>query len=307
MLSLFDGISCGMLALKEAGIKVDKYFASEIDKSAIEISQNNFPEIIRLGDVNEWEKWNLPKIDLIIGGSPCQGFSRNGNGLNFSDPRSCLFFKYVDILRHIQKQNPNVKFLLENVVMKKEWLQTIDDILEVSHKEINSRLISPQNRPRIYWTNFKFDLPQEENIKLLDILENVDTTDFIYHEGILFDPAIPEQERSIVSNVGGEIRIKQATKQGYIVAENGDGINLSFPKSTARRGRVIKQKSATLDCQCNICVYVNGVIRKFTQAELERLQTLPDGYTRGATIGKAKKAIGNGWNVKTISHIFKYL
>ena len=91
-LSLFDGITCGMLALNDAGIKVDKYFASEIEESAITISKSNFSDIIRLGDVNNWEKWDLPKIDLVIGGSPCQGFSRNGNGLNFQDPRSCLFF-----------------------------------------------------------------------------------------------------------------------------------------------------------------------------------------------------------------------
>ena len=132
-----------------------------------------------------------------------------------------------------------------------------------------------------------------------------DTTDFILHEGILFDPTISEAERSIVSNVNGEIRIRQATKAGYAIAENGDGINLAFPTSNTRRGRVIKQKSSTLDCQCNVCVYVDGVIRHFTRKELERLQTLPDSYTAAANDKTAKQAIGNGWNMKTISHIFK--
>lgn len=305
VLALFDGISCGMLALQDAGIKVDTYFASEIEPSAIEISKSNFPEIVQLGDINEWQRWNLPKIDLIIGGSPCQGFSRNGKGLNFQDPRSFLFFKFVDIVKHIQKQNPEVKFLLENVAMKKEWLQTIDAFLNVKHKEINSRLISAQNRPRMYWTNFDFMDPGDANIKLIDILEKVDTTNFILHEGILFDPTISEAERSLVSNVNGEIRIRQATKAGYAIAENGDGINLSFPTSKTRRGRVIKQKSSTLDCQCNCCVYVDGVIRHFTRTELERLQTLPDGYTSAANDKFAKQAIGNGWNMKTISHILK--
>lgn len=307
VLSLFDGITCGKVALEDAGIHVDTYFACEIEPSAIEISKSNHPDIVRLGDVNKWQEWNLPKIDLIIGGSPCQGFSRNGKGLNFQDSRSVLFFKYVDILKHIQKQNPEVKFLLENVAMKKEWLHTIDAFLNVQHKEINSRLLSAQNRPRMYWSNINFDLPHDQEIKLVDILEEVDTSNFINHAGILFDPTISEAERNLVSNVNGEIRIQQATKTGYAIAENGDGINLSFPTSKTRRGRVIKQKSPTLDCQCNVCVYVNGTIRHFTRTELERLQTLPDGYTSAANIQKAKQAIGNGWNIKTISHILKYI
>lgn len=307
VLSLFDGISCGMLALQYAGIQVDTYYACEIEESAIEISKSNFPEIIRLGDINHWQDWELPKIDLVIGGSPCQGFSRNGKGLNFEDPRSSLFFKYVDVLEHIRKQNPNVKFLLENVSMKKEWLHTIDHYMNVNHKEINSNLLSAQNRQRMYWSNIPFYRPIDSNIKLLDILEKVDTADFIKHEGILFDPTISESERSLVSNVNGEIRIQQATKQGYTVAENGDGINLSFPTSKTRRGRVIKRKSPTLDCQCNVCVYVDGVIRHFTRTELERLQTLPDGYTSAANDKDAKQAIGNGWNAKTIAHIFEIL
>ena len=307
ILSLFDGITCGKLAAEDAGIKIDSYYACEIEPSAIEISNNNHPGIIRLGDINNWEQWNLPRIDLVIGGSQCQGFSRNGYGLNFEDPRSVLFFKYVEILDNIKKQNPNVKFLLENVAMKKEWLETIDAFLEVQHKEINSRLLSAQNRQRMYWCNFDYEMPEDMGINLLDILEKVDTTNFIYHDGILFDPTISEAERNLVSNVNGEIRVKQATKTGYAIAENGDGINLSFPTSKTRRGRVINKKSPTLDCQCNVCVLVDGVIRHFTRTELERLQTLPDGYTTGASDNAAKKAIGNGWNIKTISHILKHI
>lgn len=311
VLSLFDGISCGMLALQDVGIQVDTYYACEIEESAIEISKSNFPGIVRLGNINDWEQWELPKIDLVIGGSPCQGFSRNGKGLNFDDPRSSLFFKYVDVLNHIRKQNPKVKFLLENVAMKKEWLQTIDSFMNVPHREINSRIFSAQNRQRMYWSNINFTYPlfidDGEKVNLINILEKVDTTDFIMHEGILFDPTISENERSLVSNVNGEIRIRQATKAGYAVAENGDGINLSFPTSKTRRGRVVKQKSPTLDCQCNVCVYVDGAIRHFTRTELERLQTLPDGYTAAANDKDAKQAIGNGWNMKTISYIFKHI
>ena len=116
VLSLFDGISCGMVALERAGIPVDAYYASEIDKNAIAISQKNYPNIIRLGDVTKWREWDIPwtEIDLLIGGSPCQGFSFAGKQLNFNDPRSKLFFEFVDILNHIRKHKPNVKFLLEN-------------------------------------------------------------------------------------------------------------------------------------------------------------------------------------------------
>lgn len=307
ILSLFDGISCGKVAAEDAGIKIEKYFSCEIEQTAIEISKSNHPEIVRLGDINKWEEWELPRIDLVLGGSPCQGFSRNGKGLNFEDDRSSLFFKYVEVLEHIRKQNPNVKFLLENVAMKKDWLNTIDEFMEVKHKEINSKLLSAQNRQRMYWSNINFDIPEDSGINLEDILEKVDTSNFIYQGGILFDPCISEAERSIVSNVNGEIRIKQATKAGYAIAKNGDGINLSFPTSKTRRGRVIDKKSPTLDCQCNVCVLIDGTIRHFTRTELERLQTLPDGYTTGASDNAAKKAIGNGWNIKTISHILKGL
>lgn len=307
ILNMFDGISCGRLAAIEAGIKVDTYYASEIEPTAIDISRKNFPDIVQLGDINNYKQWDLKNINLVLGGSPCQGFSRNGKGLNFEDPRSALFFKYVEVLEQIQKENPKVKFLLENVAMKKEWIAVIDEIMGVKHIEINSRLLSAQNRPRLYWTNIDFEMPQDQNIDLVSILEKVDTSKFILENGIFFDPTISESERKLVSNVNGEVRIKQATKKGYAIAENGDGINLSFPTSTTRRGRVIKRKSPTLDCQCNVCVYINGVIRRLTITELERLQTLPDHYTAGTNERLAKKAIGNGWNVKTIAHILKGL
>lgn len=143
-LSLFDGISCGRVALERAGITIDNYYASEIDKGAIAISNKNYPDIIRLGSVEDWKSWgiDLSKIDLLIGGSPCQGFSVAGKQLNFDDPRSKLFFEYVDILNAIREKNPNVKFLLENVKMKKEYSDIITKYLGVKPIEINSSLVS---------------------------------------------------------------------------------------------------------------------------------------------------------------------
>ena len=167
VLSLFDGISCGQLALERTGLVVDKYFASEIDKYAIQITQKHFPDTIQLGDVTKWKEWNLPKIDLLIGGSPCQGFSHAGAGLNFDDPRSKLFFDFVDILHHYKPQ----WFLLENVKMKKEWADIITGYLGVEPIEINSALVSAQNRKRLYWTNIQnVKQPEDKGILLKDIL-----------------------------------------------------------------------------------------------------------------------------------------
>lgn len=309
VLSLFDGISCGKVALDRAGIKVEKYYASEIDKNAITISNNNHKDIIQLGDIkniNEDVIKQIGKIDLLLAGSPCQGFSRAGKGLNFEDPRSKLFFNFVDILNIVKKYNPNVKFLLENVHMKKEWIEVISNYLGVKPIDINSKLIIPQNRPRLYWTNIKFKLIQDKNIKLIDILEDV-KIDYIEHEGIKICKTVSENSRKLISNINGEIRIKQATKKGYIVASNGDGINLSFPLSKSRRGRVLKEKTNCLDTQCNICVCHNGYIRRLTINEMEKLQTLPLGYTQGVSDRARIKAIGNGWTVDIIAHILKGL
>lgn len=309
VLSLFDGISCGKVALERAGIKVNKYFASEIDDNAIAISEKNHSDIVRLGDVTMWREWDLPNIDLIIAGSPCQGFSRAGKMLNFKDDRSRLFFEFVDILNDIKSKNPDVLFLLENVKMKSEWRDVITDYLDVKPIEINSKLVSAQNRERLYWTNIpNVRQPKDKGINLIDILEHTDKDDtYANCNNIWFDSTLSEASRNLAGKVDNEIHIKQAVKKGYIVAEHGDGINLSFPTSKTRRGRVIKKKSSTLDRQCEVCVLYNDVIRRLTVTELERLQTLPDKYTDGASIQAAKSAIGNGWTVDVISHIFSFL
>lgn len=187
VLSLFDGMSCGQIALREAGIKVKQYFASEIDKHAIAQTQHNFPDTVQLGSVTGVRAADLPHIDLLIGGSPCQGFSFAGKQLNFDDPRSVLFFEYVRILREIQEYNPGVKFLLENVRMRRECENVISEQLGLFPVVINSALVSAQNRVRLYWTNIRTreeanlfdtkiftDIPQPEDrgIFLRDILED---------------------------------------------------------------------------------------------------------------------------------------
>lgn len=153
VLALFDGMSCGQIALGRAGITYDNYYASEIDKYAMKVTMANYPNTKQIGSVTEVDVTTLPKISLIIGGSPCQGFSNAGKGLNFDDPRSKLFFEYVRILNEVKRINPEVKFLLENVKMKKEWQDIISEQLGVQPIEINSALVSAQNRKRLYWTN----------------------------------------------------------------------------------------------------------------------------------------------------------
>ena len=173
VLSLFDGMACGRIALERCGYKVDRYFASEIDKYAMRVAKANYPDIEHLGDVRSVETDNLPDIDLLIGGSPCQGFSFAGRHLNFEDQRSRLFFEYVRILEETQPRY----FLLENVRMSKESERVISEFLDCEPITINSNLVSAQNRHRLYWTNISVDgLPDDKGIKLADIIEsgNVD-------------------------------------------------------------------------------------------------------------------------------------
>lgn len=200
VLSLFDGMSCGAIALREEGILIKQYFASEIDRQAIRQTQHNFPDTIQLGSVTDVKVSDLPPIDLLIGGSPCQGFSFAGKQLNFNDPRSKLFFEYVRILREIQVYNPDVKFLLENVRMRSEYENVISRELGVFPVMINSALVSAQNRVRLYWTNIAvrhidnlfghtvhtdIPLPSDRGVYLRDILDgNVDNRYFLSEKEI---------------------------------------------------------------------------------------------------------------------------
>ncbi len=198
--------------------------------------------------------------------------------------------------------------MLENVKMKKEWQDTITAFVEVDPIIIDSRIHTAQARERTYWTNIDtIRQPEYEAVNIQDIAEKRDTRKYVKENGVWFDPGVSEKERSIAYRAGGEIRIRQATKAGYIIAEEGDGINLSFPASRTRRGRVIKGKLPTLDCSCNVCYLLDGAIHKLTAQEAERAQNLPTDYTKGLSEQERKKAIGNGWNEKTVRHIFKYM
>lgn len=333
ILSLFDGMSCGQIALKRAGVKIDNYFASEIDKYTIQITQKNYPNTIQLGDINNWREWNLPKIDLLMGGSPCQGFSNAGLGLNFDDPRSKLFFIFVDILNYCKDKNPNSKWLLENVKMKKEWQDIISDILGIQPILINSALVSAQNRKRLYWTNILgITQPKDKHIYLKDILENNSDInlnnirsksktiriggrksplnskqewDNIYVKTIphgYMKENVVEREK-YPSLVGQDpstkylIQVGEANIKGHDIIKriySPDGKSLALTNMQGgHRQPKISEDTITW--------------RKLTSLECERLQTVPDNYTEGVSNTQRYKMLGNGWTVDVIAHVLNFM
>jgi DNA (cytosine-5)-methyltransferase 3A len=297
VLSLFDGISCGQIALNRAGITYNNYFASEIDKHAIKVTQANYPNTIQLGDVTKVNGNDLPKIDILIGGSPCQGFSFSGKQLNFEDPRSKLFFEFVRLLKETKPKY----FLLENVVMKKEYEQVITEHLGVEPVKINSSLVSAQNRERLYWANFEITQPTDKGINLIDILETDD----------LINP----------SAIRGR-RLNKATIVGRRLNDKGvrDDYNKDVPITQCLEVRATNTNKSN----CLTTVEKDNVLtmlpigrhkdafknklpfRYYTLKEYCRLQTVPENYfTNIVSESQAKKMIGNGWTVSVITHILK--
>lgn len=268
VLSLFDGMSCGQIALDRAGISYDKYFASEIDKYAIKVTQHNYPNTIQIGDVKEVKGEDLPEIDLLIGGSPCQGFSFAGKQLNFEDPRSKLFFEFVRLLKECRPKY----FLLENVKMKKEYQQVITQHLDVEPIEINSALVSAQNRKRLYWTNIpNIKQPKNKGIVVADIKEsNVSSK---------YNLTIKAKIKIERYSVGYKITGKSPTLTTELAHSTGSNIT---PK-------LIKEI---------------GEERRATPLECERLQTVPDNYTVIVSDTQRYMMLSNGWTIDVIVHIF---
>jgi DNA-cytosine methyltransferase len=303
VLSLFDGMSCGMLALKRANIPVDNYFASEIDKYGIKVSQSNFPEITHLGDVTKINSSSLPKIDLLIGGSPCQSFSLAGKQLNFEDRRGQLFLEYTRILRDLKPKF----FLLENVMMKIEYQKIISEYLGVEPIKINSSLVSAQNRKRLYWTNIpNVTQPENKGVVIKDILNSMADETLIINNPEYF-VVLPKDKISTDTSkpifLGGITKYKL---RGLDITKSG-----SF--SQGERVYSINGKACTLSAQsggstgvgnCLISDGLTNSYRKLEIIEAERLQTLPDHYTAGVSNNQRFKMIGNGWTVDVIAHIF---
>ena len=289
ILSLFDGMSCAQIAINKLGVANYTYYASEIDKHAIKVTQANYPNTIQLGDINNWREWSLPPIDLLIGGSPCQGFSSSGKCLNFEDPRSRLFFTFVEILKAI---NPKY-FVLENVKMKKEWMNIITEYIGVQPVEINSALVSAQNRKRLYWTNIpNITQPEDRGIRLIDIIEDNTFT----------SPA------SIVGYRIGERGVREDNnysiplKQYLIVREDNSKIGTL---TTVQKDTLLSNIKPGRYLATN---YTMGKdYRKLTPLECERLQTVPDNYTNHVSNNQRYIMLGNGFTVDVITHILSYM
>lgn len=313
VLSLFDGMGCGMIALRELGIELEVYYASEVDKHAIKHTMLNFPEIIHLGDVKQIDVSKLGKIDLLIGGSPCQSFSFAGkmNGMSTKnneevttfdrylelkeqnyefEGESYLFWEYIRILNDIREYNPSVLFLLENVKMSKKWEKVIDKAIGVHGVHINSALVSAQNRRRIYWTNIRTrkyglfgelhsDIPQpvDKGILLKDILD--DEVDEKYYA--------TSKRLEFITN---EFRLKK--KYTQINSKN---------KSLPLLARAYSNWTGDYICENT------GRIRQLTPTECCRLQTIPDWYKWYCSDTQIYKMLGNGWTVEVIKHIFSFI
>ena len=316
VLSLFDGMSCGQIALKQLGIIPEKYYASEIDKHAIRQVQLNFPDTIQLGDVTRVDVSKLEPIDLLIGGSPCQSFSFAGKRVGMStadkeeiytlnrylelkeggfqfEGESYLFWEYMRILTDIRKYNPNVLFLLENVEMGKKWERVLSEAIGVYGVHINSALVSAQNRRRIYWTNIRTrrnglfgelhsDIPQPEDkgIFLRDVLQSG-----VPEKYYLSDKLITYLNGH-AAKMGSKIRIRGGDDKSNCVTVSGlANRNLAscFIEGPKRR------------------------LRRITPAEASRLQTVPDWYKWACSDTQQYKMLGNGWTVDVIAHILSYM
>ena len=317
-----------------------KYYYSEIDKFANHQQDINFPDSVPLGDITKWMEWDIEwrNVDLILAGSPCQGFSFAGKQLNFSDERSKLFFVFVDILNHIRNVNPGVKFLLENVNMKKEYLRIISEYLGIFPVNINSNRVSAQNRNRWYWTNIRTkkaglfddlytDIPQpdDQGILLKDILQDDSEIDEMYY---LKDTEILNEGRSfnyfVVS--GLDINKKAPTQRSSTGRSLDDKHNYQIIKLDKKGNKKPDQNKAgcltgggnsggnhsDMDIVCVLMVgrkigYDGYKLRRLTPTECARLQTVPDWYIWDVSDTQQYKMLGNGWTCKIIEHILKYL
>jgi len=279
VLSLFDGMSCGQIALERAGIKVDNYYASEIDKFAIQVTQKKYPNTKHIGSVIDVKGSNLPEIDLLIGGSPCQSFSNAGNGKGF-DGKSGLFWEYVRVLKETKPKY----FLLENVNMKKDWKDIISNALGVKPIAINSSLVSAAHRKRLYWTNItNITQPKDKEIYIEDIVEKEDA----------------------VSNT---LWLKAKNTWQLLNKIDFDGCPkiASIDVYNKKYKTDSKVPTLTLPHHNSLRLWQNGRVRKFSANELEELQNVPKNYTDvDLTLNQRHSLLGNGWTVDVVAHIFK--
>lgn len=337
VLSLFGGMECGRITLDKMGVTPSRYYSSEVDKFAIAEVTANYPDVIHLGDVTRWREWDIPwgDIDLVIGGSPCQGFSFAGKQLAFDDPRSALFFEYVNILNHVRFMNKVFRgrepwFMLENVRMKRDHLDVITDYLGVEPVFINSALVCAQNRQRYYWCNWSVPQPEDRGILLADILES-DGVGVVRNRGV-WREVMSDKSTCLVANyykgmdnhamrtcVMDNFNVNSAAMVGRKIDPlTGKRNDYSNSIKTEQYLEVSDSgKSRCLSTVAKDTLISNmppgrykvssGVsFRMLTVTECCRLQGVPDDYFKVSSNTQAYKMLGNGWQVDTIEHIFNH-
>lgn len=293
VLSLFDGMSCGQIALERADKLVERYYACEIDKPAIKVARSNYPNMVSLGDItttfytntgfelkgdNSWLEVSDSnhKIDLLIGGSPCQDISNLSKlRLGLEGDKSSLFFHFLRLMKETKPKY----FLLENVVGNKEAINTISKLMGVRPIKISSNWVSAQNRMRYYWTNIPVNsLPKKKDIRLVDILEKDVDEKYFLKDG----------------------RLK------WILGDSGQkSLEKKFTTLDPHKASCLTKRGEK-SWNCNY-VTDNGRIRKLTPIECERLQTVPDNYTSMVEDADRYEMLGNGWTVDIIAHILKHI
>lgn len=278
VLSLFDGISCGMVALERAGIQVKEYIAFEIEHNAIEISKKNYPSIIHEGDVTTADFTKYEGVDLIIGGSPCQNLSCAGNGEGLEGMASRLFYDFV---RALYEAKPKWFMLENNATMTKENQDIITEIMGVEPIYINSNLVSAQECKRLYWTNIPgIEQPEDRKLFLKDIVQ----------------PKEEKQKYEIYKRM-------LAKKEGTLAHKK----TWSQIRTLDQKSRALTTSQAISKSGATNVKYSETEYYTLTPLECERLQTLPDNYTEGFSDTQRYKVCGNGWTVEVIHHIFSYL
>jgi len=289
VLSLCDGMSCGQIALKELGITVNKYYASEIDKAPIKVTMDNFPETIQLGDVtkigSETLK-SLPRIDLVLFGFPCRSMSKATAGRKDYNKGlegiSWLFYPCNDILEWVRRNNnPEVKYLVENVDSNsKKDIETVSRELGVDPVLINSNLFSAQDRARNYWTNIPIrTLPDSNDTVLADVLDQEVEEKFFYSQG--FDYHGDDKKVCATLHINGHDILKRVNNKRF-----------KSPTLTSCRGGNTQKK-----------VFDNGRCRKITPSEYRKLQTIPDWYKMDVANSHVYNMCGDGWTIDVIAHI----
>ena len=343
VVSLFNGMNTGRVALENQGFKVNKYYSSEIKPYAIELTQYHYPDTIQVGDVTKWREWDIDwkSIDLVLSGSPCQDLSAAGKRAGINGKKSSLFWVFIEILEHIKSLNPNVLFFQENVGSAPiKDVGIMSRALGVYPVRFNSELVTAQLRDRYYWTNIRtkqtmFDIvvdipdPKDRKIMFKDILTdgytdrekaraileseerlNTDLSKMYkrYKEIGMINIVYLEKYKDLVSVENEKLKVKTNTVDGFQYATKDDCINLSFASSTTRRGRITKGKSPCL-LQGNepLFAFTGDNIRPLNKIELCRLQGFPDDYCDILTRNKAASLLGDGWTLPIVEHIFSFM